>query len=38
MKPDININGSWELCVYSDADYEGDNDSLEKRDKIHCSN
>ena len=25
MKPDVNLNGPWELCVYSDADYSGDN-------------
>ena len=27
MKPDVNINGPWELCGYSDADYPGDNDT-----------
>ena len=27
MKPDANINVPWELCVYSDADYAGDNDT-----------
>ena len=27
MKTDRNINGPWELSVYSDADYTGDNDS-----------
>ena len=25
MKPDMKINGPWELHVYSDADYAGDN-------------
>ena len=27
MKPDGNINGPWELRVYSDVDYTGDNES-----------
>ena len=27
MKPDRNINVSWELYGYSDADYVGDNDT-----------
>ena len=26
-KPDRNINGTWELHGYSDADYAGDNDT-----------
>ena len=25
MKPEVNLNLQWELCVYSDADYSGDN-------------
>ena len=37
MKQDEKINGPWELCSYSDTDYEGDNDNSEKRDMIHCS-
>ena len=28
MKPDVNINGPWELCGNSYADYAGDNDTL----------
>ena len=27
MKLDVNINGPWELCIYCDADYVGDNDT-----------
>ena len=27
MKPDRNINVPWELCGYSDVDYEGDNNT-----------
>ena len=38
IKPGRNINGPWELSEYSDAEYAGDNESLENRDIIHCSN
>ena len=27
MKPDEYINGPCEICLYSDADYAGDNDT-----------
>ena len=27
IKTDRNINREWELCVYSDVDYTGDNDT-----------
>ena len=27
MKPDVNLNGPWELRVYSDVEYAGYNDT-----------